>query len=257
MSKASEPFEPLISHWKRVAAAEREPRRLDRPDRAVLELDRRLDRVVDLPARAGTSSRSRRPSSISPIRKRARSTTCVPRSPSAPEPASLGIEAPRVERRIVAPVLQVAAAEVADLPQLARLDHLAREPDRRHEAVVERAQVLDAGRGDRAARSRSSRRRRARAASRRSRACPPRRRRSSARRAASSGRRCRRGRSGRRRRARASRRSRTRSRSGVAASSTASAFRPAIPTSLGSSGGGHVMYAIFLNAFEWALPMNA
>ena len=42
-----------------------------------------------------------------------------------------------------------------------------------------------------------------------------------------------------------------------AASSTASVFRPAMPTSLGSSGGGHVMYAIFLNAFEWALPMNA
>ncbi len=25
----------------------------------------------------------------------------------------------------------------------------------------------------------------------------------------------------------------------------------------GSSGGGHMMYGIFLNAFEWALPMNA
>src|SRR5882762_5977541 len=30
-----------------------------------------------------------------------------------------------------------------------------------------------------------------------------------------------------------------------------------MPTSRGSSGGGHVMYGIFLNAFEWALPMNA
>ena len=38
---------------------------------------------------------------------------------------------------------------------------------------------------------------------------------------------------------------------------TASLFRPAMPTSFGSSGGGHVMYASFLNAFECALPMNA
>src|SRR5439155_18686992 len=34
---------------ERVATAEREPRRLDRADGAVLELDRGLDRVVDLP----------------------------------------------------------------------------------------------------------------------------------------------------------------------------------------------------------------
>src|SRR5204862_2193837 len=30
-----------------------------------------------------------------------------------------------------------------------------------------------------------------------------------------------------------------------------------MPISFGSSGGGQVMYAIFLNAFEWAFPMNA
>jgi len=30
-----------------------------------------------------------------------------------------------------------------------------------------------------------------------------------------------------------------------------------MPTSFGSSGGGQVMYEIFLKAFEWALPMNA
>ena len=47
----SEPFEPLISHWKCVAPAEREPRRLDRPDGAAVELDDGLDRVVDLPSR--------------------------------------------------------------------------------------------------------------------------------------------------------------------------------------------------------------
>src|SRR6267378_8604815 len=35
---------------KRVAPSEREARRLDRPDRAALELDNRLDRIVDLAA---------------------------------------------------------------------------------------------------------------------------------------------------------------------------------------------------------------
>jgi len=58
------------------------------------------------------------------------------------------IEAPRVECRVVAPILEIAAAEVPDLPQLAGLDHLARQPNRGHEAVVESAKVLDAGRGD-------------------------------------------------------------------------------------------------------------
>ena len=42
-----------------------------------------------------------------------------------------------------------------------------------------------------------------------------------------------------------------------AAFRTASSFRPAIETSRGTSGGGQVMYAIFLNAFECALPMKA
>ena len=63
-------------------------------------------------------------------------------------PGRRGVEAPRVERRIVAPVLQVAAAEVADLAELARLDHLAGEAHGGDEAVVEGAEVLDAGRRD-------------------------------------------------------------------------------------------------------------
>src|SRR5207249_5151182 len=44
------------------------------------------------------------------------------------------------------PLLQVAAAEVVELAELAGLDQLAGEPNRRHEAVVERAHVDDAGR---------------------------------------------------------------------------------------------------------------
>ena len=47
------------------------------------------------------------------------------------------VEAPGVERGVVTPVLQVAAAEMADLTELAGLDDLPREPDRRHEPVVE------------------------------------------------------------------------------------------------------------------------
>jgi hypothetical protein len=50
MSNASEPFEPLISHWNAFAPAEREPRRLDRPDGAALELDGGFERVVHPPA---------------------------------------------------------------------------------------------------------------------------------------------------------------------------------------------------------------
>ena len=62
--------------------------------------------------------------------------------------AGLGaVEAPHLRVR-VAPVLEVAATEVPDLAELARVDELARQPHRRHEAVVERAQVLDPGRGD-------------------------------------------------------------------------------------------------------------
>ena len=60
----------------------------------------------------------------------------------------VGLEAPRVEARVVAPVLEVAAAEVAELAELAGLDQLPRQPHRRHEAVVEAAEVLDARRGD-------------------------------------------------------------------------------------------------------------
>src|SRR4029079_14949772 len=63
-------------------------------------------------------------------------------------PCLTRVEAPRGERRVVAPVLQVAAAEVPDLTELARFDQLARQAHRGDEAVVERAEVLDARRLD-------------------------------------------------------------------------------------------------------------
>ena len=73
------------------------------------------------------------------------------RAEIAERPAAclVGVEAPGVERRVVAPVLQIAAAEVADLAELARVDQLAREPHRRNETIVEGAQMLHAGRSDR------------------------------------------------------------------------------------------------------------
>src|SRR5205085_9984413 len=52
------------------------------------------------------------------------------------------------ERRVVAPVLEIAAPEVPHLSELPGRDHLAREAYGRDEAVVERAHVLDAGGGD-------------------------------------------------------------------------------------------------------------
>ena len=55
---------------------------------------------------------------------------------------------PIVGVRADEPLLQVARAEVEDLAELAGLEQLARQPHRGHEAVVERAHVLDAGRGD-------------------------------------------------------------------------------------------------------------
>ena len=143
MSNASEPFEPLISHWNA----------LRRPS---------ANRVASIvptapfsnPTAASIASSTSLPGrnvwtsaetvEMSPTRNRARSTTWAPRSPSAPEPAAVGVEAPRVEARVVAPVLQVAASEVADLAELAGLDDLARQAHGGDEAVVEGAEVLDA-----------------------------------------------------------------------------------------------------------------
>ncbi len=147
MSNASEPFVPLISHWKafrrpsasRVASSvptapfanstvastasstsrsgmnvRRKPADLvDLADEVAGEVDDVGGEVAERARAGGSRGRSARP--------------------------------PRVG---VAPVLEVAAAEVADLAELARVDQLPREADGRHEAVVEGAHVLHAGRGD-------------------------------------------------------------------------------------------------------------
>src|SRR5439155_126085 len=96
---------------KRVAPSERETRRLDRPDRAVLELDGRFDRVVH-PATAheclhDAGDRTELADEVTREVDHVR-TEIAERTRSRP----VRIEAPRVERRIVAPVLQVTAATI-------------------------------------------------------------------------------------------------------------------------------------------------
>ena len=55
------------------------------------------------------------------------------------------VEAPGVEGRVVAPVLEIATPEVADLAELSCVDHLPRETHGGDETVVEGAEMLDAG----------------------------------------------------------------------------------------------------------------
>ena len=132
---------------ERIPTAEREPCRLDRPDRAALELDRGLERVVDLPSgQEGVHEACDRRDLAD--EKAGKVDDVGAEVPERAGARLVGLEAPGVEARIVTPVLQVAAAEVADLAQLAGLDQLPREAHRGHEPVVEAAEVLDAGCGD-------------------------------------------------------------------------------------------------------------
>ena len=132
---------------ERVASAEREPCRLDRADRAARELDGRLDRVVDFPA--GQERLREAGDSVDLAREKAREVDHM-RAQVAERPGTglVRLEPPRVERRVVAPVLEIAPTEVPDLPQLAGVDQLAGQAYRRHEPVVEGAEVLDARRRD-------------------------------------------------------------------------------------------------------------
>ncbi len=137
----------MISHLEGVPPPEREPGRLDRAHRPALELDRRLEGVVDLATRQERLDEARDRGELA--RKEARQVDHVrPEVAERPGAGLVGLEAPGVERRIVAPVLEVAPAEVPDLTELAGVDHLAREAHRRDEAVVERTEMLDSRRGD-------------------------------------------------------------------------------------------------------------
>ena len=137
-----------------VLAPEREPRRLVRPDRAVLELDGGLEGVVDVDGPAGPllDERPQDPVDGAGLADEVAGLVDHVRAEVA-EGAGAGdllVEPPDLrELGIHDPLLVVAAAEVVDLAELARVDHLLREPDRGVEAVVERGHVLHARLGDR------------------------------------------------------------------------------------------------------------
>src|ERR687887_561126 len=127
---------------KRVAASQRKAGRLDRPDRAALELDSLPDRVLDLATLHeglhdpgdGHELTDEVAREVDHVRTEIpeRAGSCLVR-----------IEAPRVERRVVAPVLEVTAAEVANLSERALVDQFAREAHGGDEAVVESAEMPD------------------------------------------------------------------------------------------------------------------
>ena len=142
-SNASEPLVPLTSKRERVLAPGGEARGLDRPHGAALEARRRLDGVVDLaPRLEGRGVRGHRVDLADEVAGEVDHVRAEVAERA--RPGGRLVEAPEVGVG-GAPLLQVGAAEVVDLAELAGLDHLARQPHRRHEAVVERAHVLDAG----------------------------------------------------------------------------------------------------------------
>ena len=144
-SKASEPFEPLISQLKRVLSsrANREasivPPRLRRTHHG-------FERIVDLAPREKVRvvGGDRLDLADEIARKVDHVGAEVAERTGS---GGVGVKAPRVVGRR-APLLQVPAAEVLDLAQPAGLDHLPREPHCGDEAVVECHHVLHPGRGD-------------------------------------------------------------------------------------------------------------
>ncbi len=127
-----------------VLPAGAEARSLHRADRAVREPHDRLDRVVDV---AAGDERLRDRRHLFDLADQVAREVDHVRAEVAERarPREVLLEAPDVALGR-APLLQIGAAEVLDVAELAGLDDLARQPDRRHEAVVERAHVLDAGR---------------------------------------------------------------------------------------------------------------
>src|SRR5919201_594557 len=131
---------------ERVSPAECESSRLDRADRAILKLDRRLDCVVDLApwdecaheASDGLDLPDEVASEVDHVSREIAegSRTSCP-----------AVEAPDLFGGI-APVLKVPTPEVTQLAELGCIDHLSREAHGGNKAVVERAHVLDASRRD-------------------------------------------------------------------------------------------------------------
>src|SRR5205823_5745612 len=118
----------------------RHPRSLQRSGCAVLELDGGDELVVDLAA--GDERTDERRDGGDLTDEVARQVDQVRAEVAERAGAGLGrVEAPARRVGVPAPGLQVAAAEVNDLAQLAGLEQLPREPDCRHKAVVEAAEV--------------------------------------------------------------------------------------------------------------------
>ena len=128
---------------ERVLAAGGEAGRLDRAERGPLELDDRLEGIVHFAARSEGSGRRRDsgdladqvPGEVDDVRAQVTERTRAGLVPV--EAPHVGVGRP--------PLLQVAAAEVQYLADLAGLEHLPRQTHRRHEPVVEGRHVLDAG----------------------------------------------------------------------------------------------------------------
>src|SRR5262249_47550794 len=128
-------------------SSERQPRRLDRPDGPAFELDDRLDGIVDVAA--GNKRLDQRAYRRDLADEKAAEVDGVRGEISERARARVrGMKTPGVEHRVTAPVLEVTGAEMADLAELTRPDQVAREPQRRHEAVVETAEMNDARSGD-------------------------------------------------------------------------------------------------------------
>ena len=146
MSNASDPFVPLISHWNAL--------RWPCAKRVASSVPTEPFSNVTAASAASSTCRPCKEGVSEPLHGR-QLTVQEPRQVDGmghqiaqrAGACHLAVEPPRVECRVVAPVLQVPGAEVADLAQLAGVDHLARQPHCRHEPVVEAAQVLYAGGG--------------------------------------------------------------------------------------------------------------
>src|SRR5206468_11440012 len=118
---------PVDLPLERVPAAEREPRRLERAHRAVGERDGRLDRVVHL---AVGDERLQEAAHLPDLADEVAGEVDDVRGEVAERARTRlsVVEPPHLGSR-VAPVLEIAPAEVADLAELAVVDELPRQPN--------------------------------------------------------------------------------------------------------------------------------
>ena len=141
-----------------VLPARREPSRLKGADRPVRKLHNGLERVVDVdmlparPARVISLGDKRRgqggdlrrlpneePRKVDDVRAKVAKRAA---------PGGIGVVPPLRNLRAVPPLLQVARPEMEDSPEGTALEKRLCLPDCRHESIVERTHVLDAGLSD-------------------------------------------------------------------------------------------------------------